>query len=156
MTLLKELLNNVGITLNIYNPYQFKTKGEMLIECKNQEILNANIANTMSCSHPDVGRHRGEKEAMHCGYCLPCTVRQAALKRANMSDTSRYYDRQFKLGDEAKMCLNSYLQGLDMFQPTQIFMRIQMNGSIKEHIEEFSNLYKRGINEISSYLEEFK
>lgn len=156
MTLIKELLNNVGITLNIYNPYQFKTKGEMLIECKNQEILNANIANTMSCSHPDVGRHRGEKEAMHCGYCLPCTVRQAALKRANMSDTSRYYDRQFKIVDEAKMCLNSYLQGLDMFQSKQTFMRIQMNGPIKEHVEELANLYNRGINEISSYLEEFK
>jgi hypothetical protein len=83
-------------------------------------------------------------------------VRQAALKKANMSDTSRYYDRQFKIGDEAKMCLNSYLQGLDMFQSKQIFMRIQMNGPIKEHVEEFANLYNRGINEISSYLEEFK
>ena len=54
------------------------------------------------------------------------------------------------------MCLNSYLQGLDMFQSKQTFMRIQMNGPIKEHVEELANLYNRGINEISSYLEEFK
>lgn len=156
MNLLRELLANVGINLTINNPYQFKTKGEMLIECKNQQMLMENIPNTMSCSHPDVGRHRGEKEAMHCGYCLPCTVRQAALKRANLFDTSKYYDREYKLGDEARMCLNSYRQGIEMHDSNRTYMMIQMNGTVKDHILEYSGLYKRGMKEFADYLEDFK
>ena len=156
MRMLRELLVKIGIILDVNDPYQFKTKGEMLLECKNQQVLVENIPNTMSCSHPDVGRHRGEKEAMHCGYCLPCTVRQAALKKANLSDSSKYYDREYKLGDEAKMCLNSYLQGLEMFDSDETFMTIQMNGPIKDHIIEYASLYKHGVYELSNYLEEFK
>jgi len=154
MSLLRTLIKNIGIQLNIHNPYQFKTKGEMLIECKNQKVLKENIANTMSCSHPDVGRHRGEKEAMHCGYCLPCTVRRAALKRANITDTSRYYDAGYKKGNEAKMCFNSYLQGLEMYDPQIAFMSIQMNGPIKDHVSDYADLYKRGVDEIAKYLED--
>lgn len=156
MNMLRELIAKVGIKLNINNPYQFKTKGEMLIECKNQQILMENIPNTMSCSHPDVGRHRGEKEAMHCGYCLPCTVRQAALKRANLSDKSKYYDCKYKLGDEARMCLNSYRQGLEMYDSSRAYMLIQMNGPVKDHILDYSELYKRGMEELADYLEGFR
>ncbi len=156
MDLLRELIEQIGIKLNIYNPYQFKTKGEMLIECKNQQVLLKNIPNTMSCSHPDVGRHRGEKETMHCGYCLPCTIRKAALKRANLSDTSKYFDREYKSGNEARMCLNSYRQGLEMFDVDETFMTIQMNGPIKAHISKYSDLYKHGVQELANYLGEFR
>lgn len=152
---LQELLKAVGLPIKLYNPYQFKTKGEMIIDCKNQEFMQENIANTMSCSHPDVGRHRGETHAMHCGYCLPCVIRQAAIKKSGIQDDSEYYDSSFMSGPNAKINLNSYRQGLNKFDPIYAFMTIQQNGPITENIDEYSDLYKRGMIELSEYIKGF-
>ena len=65
-------------------------KGEMLVECKNQEFMTAYLDNTMSCSHPDIGRMYSEKESRHCGYCLPCVIRQAAILHAGIKDKGSY------------------------------------------------------------------
>lgn len=81
MEMFQELLKILELPVLLYNPYQFKTKGEMLKECKNQSFMIENIENTMSCSHPDNGRMLGETQARHCGYCLPCVIRQAAMKK---------------------------------------------------------------------------
>ena len=149
---LQKLLDNIGLQVKINNPYQFKTKGEMLQQCKNQEFMNANVALTMSCSHPDVGRHRGEKHSMHCGYCLPCIIRQAAVKKAGIADNSRYYDSNCKLGNQANTCLNSYRQGLKKFDEKYAFMTIQQNGPITENIDDYTGLYIRGMKELDDYI----
>ncbi len=149
---LQELLKAIGLSIKLYNPYQFKTKGEMIIGCKNQEFMQENIANTMSCSHPDVGRHRGETHAMHCGYCLPCVIRQAAIKKSGIRDDSEYYDSSCISGPNAKINLNSYRQGLNKFNPKYTFMTIQQNGPITENIDEYSELYERGMIELSDYI----
>lgn len=154
MYLFRQLLKNIGIDITIENPYQFKTKGEMLMECRNQEFLKANVSHTMSCSHPDIGRMRGEKETMHCGHCLPCVVRQSALKRAGIHDSSRYYDSKCNSGPNARTILNSYRQGIADFDESKAFMSIQLNGPITENIVDFADLYVRGMKEIEQYIEE--
>jgi len=153
MKKLQKLLSSINIPVTLNNPYQFKTKGEMLIECKEQEFLRKNISDTMSCAHPDVGRHRGETQTMHCGYCLPCVIRRAAIKKAGMTYKSRYYDPECRLGDEAKINLNSYRQGLRKFDPKYASMTIQQNGPVTDDIESFADLYKRGIAELEEYIE---
>lgn len=153
MKKLQELISAIGLSIVLNNPYQFKTKGEMLISCKNQQFMRQNIENTMSCSHPDVGRLRGEKHTMHCGYCLPCVIRQAALKKAGIIDKSKYYDSSCKSVTQAKTNLNSYRQGLKKFNPKFSFMTIQMNGPISEDIDKYSELYKRGMVELREYIE---
>ena len=82
LNLFQELINNLNLPITLKNPYQFCTKGEMLINCRNKEFLAENLKNTMSCSHPDIGRMLKETQARHCGYCLPCVIRQAAIKKA--------------------------------------------------------------------------
>ena len=115
MALFQELLEFVEIPVKLVNPYQFKTKGEMLIDVKNQIFLKNNLENTMSCSHPDIGRMQKETEARHCGYCLPCVIRQAAIMRAGILDKSSYRDNKFTGGNVSKTNLNSYLLGLRRF-----------------------------------------
>lgn len=154
MYLFQQLLNTIDLQVTLVNPYQFKTKGEMLLECKNQEFLQANLANTMSCSHPDNGRMLKEKEARHCGYCLPCIIRQAAIKKAMMIDNSSYRDNYFSKSKTARICLNSYRLGLKKYTPKYAFMTIQSSGSIKNNINEYANLYVRGMEELKYYLEE--
>jgi len=77
----RELQSHLGISGRIENPYWLKTKGEMVLECANQEFLRHVIADSLSCSSPAKGRWKG-RGIEHCGYCLPCLVRRAALKKA--------------------------------------------------------------------------
>ena len=46
----QELLDNLGIDAVLSNPYRFKTKGEMLVECNNKVFLRKSCSNTTSCS----------------------------------------------------------------------------------------------------------
>ena len=101
----------------------------------------------MSCSHPDNGRMLGEKKARHCGYCLPCVIRQAAIKRAGMVDNSSYRNNHFRNGETSKICLNSYRLGLRKYNPKYAFMTIQLSGPIENDIEYYTNLYMRGMEE---------
>lgn len=155
MKMFQQLLNALELPISLTNPYQFKTKGEMLIECRNKEFMQENLENTMSCSHPDNGRMLKETEARHCGYCLPCVIRQAAIKRAGIQDKSSYRDNKFQDGETAKMCLNSYRLGIQNYNPKYAFMTIQLSGAITESIEEYTQLYVRGMNELKTYLEAF-
>ncbi len=152
----QKLLNNLGLRISFKNPYQFKTKGEMLLECKDYEFMVENLDHTMSCSHPDIGRMYSETEPRHCGYCLPCVIRQAAILRAGIKDSSSYRDRYFTSGPNATTIRNSYKLGLFKFKPEHAFLTIQMNGPIERNIDEFASLYVRGMQELQSYMDSIK
>lgn len=82
--LLQQLLDAAGLRVRVDNPYQLKTKGEMLRDCTNKALLSAHASETTSC-----GRFKqfGYK---HCGRCVPCLVRRAAFRTAGMNDTTEY------------------------------------------------------------------
>jgi hypothetical protein len=74
-----ELLEVIGINGSLQNPYWNKTKGEMARNCTNAALLRKLGPQSFSCSSPGKGRwrHHGRE---HCGYCLPCLIRRAALR----------------------------------------------------------------------------
>ncbi len=75
-----KILDLVGIKGRIENPYFDKTKGEMVANCLNQTLLRGLIPVSLSCSSPSKGRwKKGGKAVEHCGYCLPCLIRRAAV-----------------------------------------------------------------------------
>lgn len=156
LKLLQQLLDNLQLEIRLKNPYQFYTKGEMIENCKNIKFLEENISNTMSCSHPDSGRMQGEKTTKHCGYCLPCVIRQASIKKAGITDSSLYRDSKFNNFDIAKMNYNSYRLGLEKFDSKYAFMSIQKSGQISDNIEKFTDIYVRGMNELKEYINSFK
>ncbi len=84
-----ELLSSVGIGARLENPYRFKTKGEMLAECTNRAILSRHVGDTISCSSVAKARFRGESPR-HCGYCVPCLIRRAAIAKAFGDDPTVY------------------------------------------------------------------
>ncbi len=85
MAMLSALLQSVGLDVAVELPYRFQTKGEMLAGTKDANLLATVAPLTMSCSHPEVGRYRGTTPGHHCGYCVPCVIRRAALKRAGLA-----------------------------------------------------------------------
>jgi len=155
MKLLQMLIDRLGIIVKLYNPFQFKTKGEMAAECKNTDLLQGNIIHTMSCSHPDVGRYKGMNKTLHCGYCLPCTIRKAALLRGRLTDTSEYLISDYNSGDVARESMNAYKLALRTFESKNAFLKVQSSGPIEENIMEYADLYNRGMLELKTYLEGF-
>ena len=76
------------------------------------------------------------------------------MKKAGIHDKSSYRDRLFKKGDVAKTNLNSYRLGLENYDPRYAFMAIQLSGKISNNINNFTELYIRGMEEMKSYLED--
>lgn len=85
-----ELLGLLDIPVMIENPYWDKTKGEMVLACANQPLLKKLIAESLSCASPTKGRWKGHSTE-HCGFCLPCLIRRAALKHGlTGNDPTKY------------------------------------------------------------------
>lgn len=154
MGMLQQLIANMGLQIAIVNPYQFKTKGEMVKECLDMQFLKDNVKWTMSCSHPDLGRYTGDPEPSHCGCCLPCTIRRAAIKIAGVTDSSKYRDKEYKAPEHA-INLKSYRLGLRNYldHPMHPQMTIQQSGPITERHQDYADLYIRGMAELKNFID---
>jgi hypothetical protein len=89
MARVNELLGNVGIPVTLENPYRHMTKGEMIAAVKNQPLLRRSAKDSMSCSSPAKGRFEGLPRG-HCGHCVPCLIRRAAMIRGFSADDTGY------------------------------------------------------------------
>lgn len=87
---LQKILNDVGINITFILPYAFKTKGEMMLECKNQDLLEKYASTTTSCG-------RFVRRQQHCGRCLPCMVRRASFLSWNKTDQTSYLNPDLKV-----------------------------------------------------------
>ncbi len=155
MKLLQELLYKLDIKVVLHNPYQFKTKGEMILGCKNKTLLTNHISNTMSCSHPDVGRYKGESAPSHCGICFPCVIRRASIKKANILDASTYRDMNFTSGKTARSNLKTYRIGIEKYNNSKNnYLRIQMSGPLHDNLKKYKELYERGMQELINSLDD--
>jgi 7-cyano-7-deazaguanine synthase in queuosine biosynthesis len=92
--LMQRILANAGLNVRIENPYQLKTKGEMLVECRDQAYISAHAHESTSC-----GRYKqfGYK---HCGRCVPCLVRRAAFNKWGIQDQTVYVYNDLSIDDE--------------------------------------------------------
>ncbi len=88
ISILRKLWNKLGITTNISNPYELFTKGEMVVNCENIDFLKEIVQISNSCGKRGHRVNWENKTATHCGICMPCTYRRAALLSIN--DTTTY------------------------------------------------------------------
>ncbi len=94
--MLQDVLDAGDFRVRIDNPYQHKTKGEMLLESRDQEMLQANAHRTTSC-----GRFKryGYK---HCGRCVPCLIRRAAFHHWGVTDRTPYKYKSLSRNDKER------------------------------------------------------
>ena len=153
MRLLQELLDDLGLKIKLCNPYQFKTKGEMMIDSPNKAFIEAHYQISMSCSHPDQGRYQKLSEPLHCGTCLPCTIRRASVHKAFGTDLTRYRDPQYQ-EQKAVNELRSFKIGiLDFRGRKNNQFVIQVAGQIDQDLEQYTSLYARGMDELRNFLD---
>jgi 7-cyano-7-deazaguanine synthase in queuosine biosynthesis len=84
---LSGIFKALGIATKIQNPFSLMTKGEMTNACSNKSFLASIITQSNSCGKRG---HRAHwiRKGSHCGICMPCIYRRAAL--LNFTDTTRY------------------------------------------------------------------
>lgn len=92
MAVLREVISALGVNVRLDNPYLIKTKGEMLEDTAKEVLVRSSIKFTMSCAHPTAGRFAGGEGSgiRHCGYCVPCIIRRAALAKIGMDPLEEY------------------------------------------------------------------
>jgi 7-cyano-7-deazaguanine synthase in queuosine biosynthesis len=81
---IQKIIDAAGLHVQIVNPYRFKTKGEMMIDCLDQDLLREEAAASTSC-----GRFQ-RFNYHHCGRCVPCQVRRAAFLAWQQPDRTEY------------------------------------------------------------------
>lgn len=156
-----DLLTALGLDISLHNPYRYLTKGEMITQCGTAELLKRTIPLTVSCSAPAKARYKGLAPG-HCGYCVPCVIRRAAIMAALGQDPTPY-----TVADLARAPLDTRTaegQQIRSFQiasqrlvaaPRLAPLLIHKPGPLRddlEHIDELAQVYLRGMTEIDALL----
>ena len=81
-----EFISTLGLQHAIKNEYEMKTKGEMLEECKNRDLLLASYKSSCSCAKSGHKVHWELRTATHCGLCMPCIYRRVALNKIGIDN----------------------------------------------------------------------
>lgn len=85
----EEFLADAGFHVKFVNPYQFKTKGEMLAECKDQVAIEKAVPLSVSCSH-------WHRKHIQCGHCVPCLIRRSSVHHAKLKKDADYDSQNLK------------------------------------------------------------
>lgn len=153
LSCLEGLLEDAGFHVKFVNPYQFKTKGEMLAECVDQVSIAKAIPLSVSCSH----WHRKHKQ---CGCCVPCLIRRSSIHHAGFSEDAKYVSHNLKFVYKEKNTrddLQAMQTAIIRLSKTQNYKGwIRQSGSLPEDEvtrNELGSTIKRGLKEVETFLE---
>lgn len=155
-----ELFEAVGISTRLFNPYQYQTKGEMVAGCKDQSFLEQTHALTMSCSSASKARWKGLPPS-HCGHCVPCIIRRAALRKMSVPDATIYVtDLESSVLNSTKAegsDIRSFQYAIHRLQndPLRARVLIHQSGPLSGNaadVEAFAQVYLRGLKEVDDLL----
>jgi len=142
----------LGMNMELITPYQFKTKGELLSECKDKDLLYELIADSTSCGKYLPNGHQ------HCGRCVPCMVRMAAFLKAGITDnTNKGYKFAFDgftrrgpndVGAMATACVKISQSGI------QPIISGNLAFAQSKERKNYQGVVSRGFKEIESLLQE--
>lgn len=162
-----DLLKELGIDGEVQNPYWNKTKGEMAANCLNSTLLKTLALHSLSCSSPTKGRFYG-RGIEHCGYCLPCLIRRAALNKAfgRAGDDTLYtipnlHAQPLNTCEAAGRQVRSFQYAIERLRkkPQLANLLIHKPGSLADevqHFEQFADVYRRGLEEVAHLIDGVK
>jgi len=154
------LVKALGLEATLENPYEFKTKGEMVSECLDAVLLAELAPHSMSCSHPAQVRFEGASP-QHCGRCVPCLIRRSSLEAGlKIPDTTPYYlqDLNGKTFDSKSADgknIRSFLFAVDnlLKSPERARYLVQKPGPLdRSKLDSYVGVYRRGMAEVSGLL----
>lgn len=162
----QELLDNLGIDARLTNPYRFNTKGEMLSGCSNPGFIGKNYDITISCSSITKGRWK-KLPPGHCGYCTPCLIRRASIEAAFGKDTTPYlipdlYAKPLNRQKPESADIRSFQMMQRRLSKNRnlanvlIYKTGPFNDYSASEIFDYADVFKRGIEEVGSLVEQVR
>lgn len=156
-----EVLQGSGIDVVIREPYRFRTKGEMIRESANSQIMERVLRASVSCAKPPT---REGTAANHCGCCPACIIRRAAIRAGYYgADPTDYHnvpdlfahplDANAKEGKDIRVFKAAAQRSVD--HPEFANVDIYRSGPMVDvhyHIDDYIAVYKRGMEEVHSLL----
>ena len=153
------LLGQVGIAASFQNPYRFQTKGEMLSHCGNAPLVTRHLGETISCSSIAKARWQGLPPG-HCGFCVPCLVRRAAIMSAFRTDPTTYTIADLRAEPRnSRSPEGEHIRAFQMMarrlsqRPEVAGILIHKPGPLSDYADEeiaqYANVFRRGIAEVS-------
>lgn len=158
-----KVLNMLGFNITVENIYWNKTKGEMAAECTNKEFLSKVIKKSISCSSP-VKATWSKLPPQHCGYCVPCLIRRAAMKKAFGlgKDCTDYTQESInKIRKNHQKAMGFQLRSFELAinrikrQPNIAKILIHKPGPLKndaEYLDGLVSVYIRGLLEVDDFI----
>lgn len=142
----QQLLDNAGLRVEIVNPYQFLTKGEMLRQASDQKLLKRHAKDTTSCGR--FGRHAYR----HCGRCVPCLVRRAAFHAWGVEDVTEYVypDLMGSDHDDVRSAAVAVLQAEEL--GVARWATSSMSPTLLGDVTPYREVISRGLAELANYL----
>jgi 7-cyano-7-deazaguanine synthase in queuosine biosynthesis len=152
--LLAESTKSIGINNPIRNPYRVRTKGEILADSRNPDLLRRLAPMSVSCAHPETARYVHRRQG-NCGYCFPCLIRRASMAHVGWDDDPYAWDvltegrllgRRTRRGAD----LRALIAGVFADRPDRDVFR---NGPLPPgERETFLGVWRRGLTEIRTWL----
>jgi 7-cyano-7-deazaguanine synthase in queuosine biosynthesis len=149
ITSIQNIFDATGISCQIMNPYQFKTKGKMVSECSNKNLLSEIVESTVSCSH-------WKRKNQQCGVCVPCIIRRAALHAGGVSRDADYtFQSLANVMNEIDRRDDLIALRIAIAQKStlKIGTWIAKSGPLPtDAFDNFKRVFKDGLDEVESYL----
>lgn len=102
LRMFRDIIAKLGLRQGVINPYEKMTKGEMVRSCADKNYLLRIVASSNSCGKRSKHQYNyDDRKASHCGRCMPCMYRKAALIGEN--DTTSYGNRLVTLFNKGRM-----------------------------------------------------
>lgn len=176
INLVNELFNDLNIMTSVENPHDLDTKGEMLVPFSGDNFFKGLVELSNSCGK---GGHKvwwykfwhvnhsslviDTSDSHHCGKCMPCIYRRAAMHKVNWDSEKYYGDNIFdanqwnwkntrwnKRMKDVKTLLN--FLSLKKNQK-EIKRELLINGTLPfDKLDNYSQVVVRTINEIEDWL----
>lgn len=151
--LIQNILDQIGFNISIKNPYQFKTKGEMVLSCRNLTLLKKIVNDTVSCSH-------WKRKNQQCGYCVPCLIRQASLNTGHITESVLYnYGENDTLAKFVKNNQNgrddlfSLIRAIKQLDNVNVKNWVSKSGPLEHQLlPQYEDIFKRGLKEVEELL----
>jgi|TARA_R110001599_G_scaffold150929_3_gene335335 7-cyano-7-deazaguanine synthase in queuosine biosynthesis len=153
---LQGILDELGMDVKIKNPFEFKTKGEVIDGCKDLENLKKLYLKSVSCGKRG---HRfywdNPTGTDHCGVCMPCIYRRAGLHKAKM-DKQLYGSDILKKAKDPNdfQDLTALLEFLNAnYSKQEIETNLLINGSLSlDNLSNYADVVIRTIDEVKVWI----
>ena len=166
MARFNQLLGSLGLKVRLDNPYALMTKGQMAKGCADFALLEREARQTMSCSSPGSRRYDpdpAEREPKHCGRCVPCLIRRAAIHEAWGHDDTPYRISDLKAQVlDTKKAEGEHVRSFQLaltrlaHKPARARFDIHRPGPLIDHpdrLADYEAVYVAGMREVGRLLD---